>query len=80
MKRIFAEIGFGNKNFLSTEFEEGKKEHRIRGFIRPRKIMDFYVRFCFLKTEIILSTKDILKIKKKDENRFKLLFGIGGKD
>lgn len=33
MKRIFAEIGFGNETFLSTEIEEGENEYRIPEFI-----------------------------------------------
>ena len=80
MKKIFAEIGFGNETFLSTEIEEGDKEYRIAKFIRPKIINDYYFRFWIFKTVFILSTDSGLKIKKKDRNKIKILFGIGGTD
>ena len=38
MKKVFAEVGFGNDSFFSTEFEEGDDEYRIPKFIKPSKI------------------------------------------
>mgnify|MGYP001571949032 len=45
MKKVFAEIGFGNDTFLSTEFEEGESEYRVPKFVLPNKIHDLYFRF-----------------------------------
>jgi len=78
MKKVFAEIGFGNDTFLSTEFEEEQGEYRIPKFIKPQKIYDCYMRFWIFKKVFIFSTKDGLIIKSKDRNKLKILFGIGG--
>ena len=79
-KRIYAEMGFGNETFLSTEIEEGRKERRVPRFILPKKIRDIYLRIWILRASIIISTADGIKIKKKDDNKFKLVFGIGGEN
>ncbi len=82
MKKVFAEIGLGNGSFLSTEFEEGdgenKREYRIPKFIRPEKIYDYHLRFWIFKWMLILSTKDGILTRRKDRNKFKILFGVGG--
>lgn len=78
MKRVFAEIGFGNKSFLSTEFEDGRKEYRINKFVKPKKIKDYYIRIWLFKIIFIFSTSDLFNVKKKDRNKFKIVFGIGG--
>jgi len=78
MKRIFTEIGFGNDTFLSTEIEEGNKEYRIPSFVLPKEIDDLYFRFWIFKKILILSTKDGVKIKNKERNKFKIIFGVGG--
>lgn len=78
MKKIFAEIGFGNDTFLSTEIEENNKEHRVGKFLIPKKLKDFYFRACFFKKNLIISTRDGIKLKSRDKNNFKLLFGLGG--
>ena len=77
MKKIFAEVGFGNESFLSTEIEQGKKEYRISKFLIPREINGFYLRIIIFGTVLILSTYDGLKIK-KNRKKFKFLFGIEG--
>jgi hypothetical protein len=77
MKRIYAEIGFGNKTFLSTEFEEGDSEYRIPQFIKPSQIDDYYFRFWIFKKVLVLSTKDGIKVVGKSRNDFKILFGLG---
>ena len=76
--KVFAEIGFGNESFLSTEIEKGKEEYRIKGFVKPKKVDDVYFRLWILKRVLIISTKDKIKFKKKPKNRFKVIFGIGG--
>ncbi len=78
MKKIFAEIGFGNETFLSTEIEESDGEYRISGFIIPRKIKGFYLRLWIFKTVFIVSTDNGFKVKKKGKKRLKILFGISG--
>jgi hypothetical protein len=78
MKRVYAEIGFGNETFLSTEIEEGESEYRIPGFKKPEKINELYFRLWVCKKVFIFSTKKFFKIKGKDRNKFKILFGIGG--
>lgn len=82
MKRVFAEIGFGNETFLSTEFEEGegleKREYRVSKFVRPEKIAGYYLRFWIFKRVFILSTDDGFATTKKDRNKLKILFGISG--
>ena len=78
MKKIFAEIGFGNNSFVSTEIENGKKEYRINKFVKPKKINELYIRIWILKYVMIISTFDGLKLKRKNKNKFKFVFGIGG--
>jgi uncharacterized protein YqfB (UPF0267 family) len=78
MNKVFAEIGFGNKTFFSTEFEEGESEYRISKFIMPGKIQSFYFRFWIFRKVLILSTNHGIEIKNKDKNRLKILFGISG--
>ena len=78
MKRIYSEIGFGNKTFLSTEIEENEKEYRKSKFITPNKIDDYYFRLWIFKKVLIISTKDGIKFTQKNKNKFKILFGIGG--
>lgn len=78
LKKIFAEIGFGNETFLSTEIEENNREYRIPKFIVPKKIIGYYFRFWVFKTVFILATDKGFKIKKKDKKRLKILFGIYG--
>jgi hypothetical protein len=78
MKKVFAEVGFGNDTFLSTEFEEGENEYRISKFVLPEKVKSFYFRFWILKTVFIFSSNHGFEIKKKDRNKLKILFGISG--
>ena len=78
MKKVFAEIGFGNKTFLSTEIEDGENEHRILKFIKPQRITGYYFRFWIFKKVFIFSTNNGFEIKTKDWNKLKLLFGISG--
>ena len=40
-EKVYAEIGIGNESFLSTEFEKGDKEHRVKRFIKPKKINEY---------------------------------------
>ena len=77
-KEIFAEIGFGNKTFLSTEVEEVDEKYRVSKFILPKKINQIYFRFWIFKRDLIISTKNFIQLKKKPKNKLKIIFGIGG--
>lgn len=80
MKKVFAEIGFGNDTFLSTEFEEGDTEYRVPKFVLPNKINGFYLRVWLFKYVFILSSNHGFEMKKKDRNKLKILFGIDGEN
>lgn len=77
MKKVFAEIGFGNDSFFSTEFEEGDTEYRVPKFILPGKVSSLYFRLWIFKKVLIFSTQGF-KIKNKEKNKLKVLFGISG--
>ncbi len=78
--KIFAEIGIGNSTFLSTEIEKGKLEHRVKGFIIPPKIEGLYIRVWIAKRVYALSSNRFFNTTKKEKNKFKLIFGIEGRD
>lgn len=78
MKKIYAEMGFGNDTFFNTEFEEGESEYRVPKFVMPNKIDECYVRIWIKKTVYVLSSKKGFRTVSKDRNKFKLLFGLGG--
>jgi len=82
MVEIFAEIGFGNASFCSTEIEKGRFEHRIRGFVIPPKIRGIYVRIWLYNRVLVLSTRNMIswqkKPKKRVKKRVKILFGVEG--
>jgi len=78
MKRIYAEIGFGNGTLFSTEIEDENNEYRIPKFSKPPQIDDYYLRIWILKKVFIFSTAKGFKIKTKDKNKFKFIFGLGG--
>ena len=80
MKKVYTEMGFGNKSFFSTEFEEKNNEYRIPKFIWPEKIKSVYFRFWIFKKVFIFSTNHGLGIRKKDRNKLKILFGISGEN
>ncbi len=77
--KIFAEIGYGNPNFLSTEIEKGEQEKRVSRFVIPPKIEGIYFRFWVGKRVLVLSTKNGFSLKKKDRVKLKILFGVEGK-
>ncbi len=78
MEKIFAEIGFGNDTFFSTEIENGDTEFRIPKFIKPKKIEGYYFRIWLFKTVFIVSTNCGFEMMKKNKKRIKILFGISG--
>ena len=80
VKKIFAEIGFGNGTFLSTELEEEGRESRVPKFVLPDKIKELYIRFWVFKKVFVLSSKEGFKTRNKNRNEFKILIGIGGEN
>lgn len=78
MKKVYAEIGFGNDTFLSTEMEQDNEEYRVAKFILPQKIEEVYFRFWIFKKVFVLSIPKGPHIKIKNRNNLKILFGIGG--
>ena len=78
MKKVYAEIGFGNQSFLSTEIESRSKEKRVDKFIKPEKVQGIYLRLWIFKRVLILSTYDGIKWQKRNKIRFKFLLGIQG--
>ncbi len=78
MKKIYAEIGFGNDTFLSTEIEQDDKEYRITKFILPQKTEEVYFRFWIFKKVFVFSIPKGIHIKTKNRNNLKILFGVGG--
>ncbi len=74
--KIFAEIGYGNSSFCSTEIEKGKFEHRVKGFLLPPKIKGLYLRVWIGKRVFALSSNRFFNMAKKDRFKFKFLFGI----
>jgi len=77
--QIFAELGYGNSSFFSTEIEKGEQEKRVSRFVIPSKIEGIYFRFWIGKKVLVLSTKNGFSLKKKDIMKLKFLFGIEGK-
>jgi len=77
-EKIYAEIGFGNESFLSTEIEQVNREFRIKKFIIPRNIESLYFRVWILKKVFELSSENGFSITKKNKNKLKILFGISG--
>lgn len=77
--KIYAEIGIGNESFLSTEFEKGKQEYRLKKFILPERIEEIYLRIWIFKRILVISFFKGIFLKRKDKSKFKFLIGIGGK-
>ncbi len=78
MKKVYSEIGFGNESFLSTEFEEGKKEYRVNKFIFPIILKEVYIRLWIFNFTLSISFFEGISFKKKDRFKFKFLLGFGG--
>ncbi len=76
--KIFAELGYGNPSFFSTEIEKGKQEKRVSRFVIPPKIEGIYFRFWLGKRVLVLATKNGFSLNKKDRMKLKVLFGLEG--
>jgi hypothetical protein len=79
MKKVYAEIGFGNDTFINTEIEnEDDSEYRVPKFVKPPKVIGYYLRFWIFKKVFIFSTYKGFEIRTKDRNKLKILFGVAG--
>ncbi len=76
--QIFAEAGFGNLTFFSTEIEKGVREKRIAKFIVPTRIKGVYIRIWLYRYIIAFSTNRLINWQKKHKTKFKCIFGIEG--
>ena len=73
---IFSEVGIGNSNLISTEYElPDGSENRVPGF-KVKNIQELYIRVWVGYSVFILSTKEGFKITKKSRKRFKLILGF----
>lgn len=82
-KKVFAEIGYGNDTFLSTEieiWEDGDEieEKRVTGFVLAENIKEIYLRVWIGEKIYAVSSKYGFNIRKKDKKKIKFLFGVGG--
>jgi hypothetical protein len=75
--RIFTEIGFGNRSFISTEIEYGQREKRVCGFVRFR-VTGVYLRIWIGYKVYILSTRGGFETTLKSKRKFKCLIGFSG--
>lgn len=73
----YAEIGYGNPTFLSTEIEyQNGTECRVPGF-RISHITEIYLRVWIGKKVFVLS-KSGVSVKFKSVRRFKIVLGFQG--
>ncbi len=76
--KVFTELGYGNSTFLSTEIElPDGREYRQACFVSMR-VEGVYLRVWMGTRVFILSSRDGLKIQRKDRKAFKILVGIHG--
>jgi len=74
--KIYSEIGWGNGNFISSEFEDiDGNEFRRKGFWVD-EIREVYLRVWIYKRVLIISSKDGIKIQSKSLNKLKVLIGF----
>ncbi len=76
---IFSEIGIGNRYFCSSEIEKGALEHRIKGFVIPKKIEGVYLRIWLGKRVYAISSNRFFNSTKKSQSKVKIIFGIEGR-
>lgn len=73
--QVYAEAGFGNKNFLSTEYEDEETEHRQKGFT-VHQFISAYARIWIGTQVYIIDTQEGIKHQKKRQRKCKLIIGI----
>lgn len=77
----FIEFGIGNTWLVRTETElTDGTENEEKGIVGPIQFQSAYIRVWVWKTVLILDLKEGIKLKKKNRNEFKVIFGIVSKD
>lgn len=73
----FIEFGIGNTWLIRTETElEDGSEYEEKGIKGPIHLQSIYIRIWIKKNVLIVDLKEGIKLKKKDRNKFKFIFGI----
>ncbi|MEK4699293.1 DUF3977 family protein [Solibacillus sp. FSL R7-0668] len=77
----FIEFGIGNRWLVRTETElTDGTEYEEKGIIGPIQFRSAYIRVWIWKTVLILDLKEGIKLKRKNRNMFKVIFGVGSKN
>ncbi|WP_274309801.1 DUF3977 family protein [Solibacillus daqui] len=77
----FIEFGIGNTWLVRTETELADgTEYEEKGIVGPIQFHSAYIRVWIWKTVLIFDLKEGIKLKKKNRNEFKVIFGIVSKD
>lgn len=73
----YIEFGIGNKWLLRTEVElTNDYEFEVKGILGGIIYKSIYCRIWIGKRVYIFDTEEGFKIKNKNKNKFKLIFGI----
>ena len=73
--KYFAEVGYGNTNWISTEIENGSSEYRLNELV-IKKITSFYIRIWMGKRVLAIGMPFEFVVKSKMKSDFKIVFGI----
>lgn len=73
----YIEIGFGNRWFIRTEFEDDSgHEWETKGVVGPIRLQSVYFRMWLGHRVYIIDSRTGFECYYKDKRRFKLIFGI----
>lgn len=76
----YLEIGFGNRWFMRTEFEDKDETgYEVKGWVKPVKPQSFYIRIWLGSQVFILDSREGLKTQRKSHKSLKIIFGICSK-
>ena len=73
----YIELGIGNNYLLRTEVElDNDYEFEVKGILGGIRFKSLYFRIWIGKRVYIFDTEEGFKIKNKNMNKFKMIFGI----
>lgn len=73
----YIELGIGNKYLLRTEVElDNDYEFEVKGILGGIRFKSLYFRIWIGKRVYIFDIEEGFKIKNKNKNKFKMIFGI----
>lgn len=73
----YIELGIGNNYLLRTEVElDNDYEFEVKGILGGIRFKSLYFRIWIGKRVYIFDTEEGFKIKNKNKNKFKMIFGI----